>query len=133
MTGYLADTHLALWLIGGSDKLPERAKDMMCGNATGPWYLSAISIWEVMLKHQTHPEQMLIDAETFLRDCEAAGFRTLGFEPSHVFEASRLPLIDRHKDPFDRMLLAQARSENLTLVTHDEPFGLYDDPHVMLV
>lgn len=132
MIGYLADTHLALWLIDGSDKLPVRAKDMMCGEA-GLWYLSVVSVWEVMLKHQTRPEQMLIDAETFLRDCEASGFRLLGIEPPHVFEASRLPLLKIHKDPFDRMLLAQARSENMTLVTHDQLLGLYDDPHVLLV
>ena len=132
MIGYLADTHLALWLIDGSEKLPERAKEMMCGGA-GPWYLSLVSVWEVMLKHQVRPEQMLIDAETFELDCEAAGFRLLRLEPSHIFEASRLPLIKQHKDPFDRMLIAQAKSENMTLVTHDGSFGLYNDPHVLLV
>ena len=132
MTGYLADTHLALWLIDGSDKLPARAREMMCGGS-GPWYLSSISVWEVMLKHQVRPEQMLIDAETFLRDCEASGFRLLGLEAPHIFEASRLPLPKEHKDPFDRMLLAQAISENMTLVTHDGSFALYDDAHVLPV
>jgi len=132
MIGYLADTHLALWLIDGSEKLPAIAKEMMCGGA-GPWYLSTVSVWEVMLKHQVRPEQMLVDAETFLGDCEAAGFKILGLEPGHIFEASRLPLIKQHKDPFDRMLLAQARRESITLATHDKTFALYEDPHVLLV
>lgn len=132
MTSYLADTHLALWLIDGSEKLPARAKEMMRAG-TEPWYLSTVSVWEVMLKHQVHPEQVLVDAETFLGDCEAAGFRLLALEPPHIFEASRLPLIKQHKDPFDRMILAQARRENMTLVTHDGSFDLYSDPHVMLV
>lgn len=132
MRGYLADTHLALWLIDGSDKLPAKAKEMMC-EGTGPWYLSTVSVWEVMLKHQVHPEQMLIDSETFLGDCEASGFRVLSLEPDHIFEASRLPLMKQHKDPFDRMLLAQARRESMALVTHDSSFGLYKDPRVLLV
>lgn len=132
MTRNIADTHLALWLIDGSDKLPDHAKEMMCSPGK-TWYLSMVSIWEVMLKHQAHPEQMLIDAETFLHDCEAAGFRLLRLEAPHIFEASRLPLIEEHKDPFDRMLLAQAREENMALVTHDASLSLYEDPHVLLV
>ena len=132
MTGYLADTHLALWLVDGSEKLPAIAKEMMC-EGPGPWYLSMVSVWEVMLKHQVRPEQVLVDAETFLRDCEAAGFSALGLDAGHIFEASRLPLSKSHKDPFDRMLLAQARHEGMTLVTHDNSFSLYGDPHVLLV
>ena len=128
----IADTHLALWLIGGSEKLPPRAKELMCSGRE-PWYLSVVSVWEVMLKHQAHPEQVLIDAETFLRDCKASGFRLLGLEAAHVVEASRLPQLKRHKDPFDRMLIAQARSENMTLVTHDSSMELYEDPHILLV
>ena len=132
MTGNIADTHLALWLIDGSDRLPDPAKKIMCSPGE-TWYISIVSIWEVMLKHQVHPEQLLIDAQTFLFDCEAAGFRLLRLEAPHIFEASRLPLVEKHKDPFDRMLLAQARSENMMLVTHDSLLGLYEDPHILLV
>lgn len=54
---------------------------------------------------------MLVDAETFMRDREESGFRLLDLEPAHIFEASRLPLTKQHEDPFGRMLLAQATSE----------------------
>lgn len=128
----LADTHLALWLLAGSDRLPVKAREMM----TQPgqtWYLSVVSIWEVMLKHQVHPEKMIIDAPTFARDSQMAGFRILGLIPGHVFEAGELPTEGVHKDSFDRMLLAQARYENFALVTHDCAFADYDDSHVILV
>lgn len=130
--GYLADTHLALWLLAGSDRLPGLAKELMTAGE-GAWYLSAVSIWEVMLKHQVRPARMLIDAPTFARDCQSAGFRILQLETGHIFEAGELPTEGVHKDPFDRMLLAQARCENLALVTHDRAFGAYRDQHVVLV
>lgn len=128
----LADTHLALWLLAGSDRLPQRARKMM----TRPgetWYLSVVSIWEVMLKHQVHPEKTLIDAPTFARDSQTAGFRILGLIPGHIFEAGELPSEGVHKDPFNRMLLAQARYENFVLVMHDRAFADYNDSHVVLV
>lgn len=129
---YLADTHLALWLLAGSERLPRQAKELM----TRPgevWYLSTVSVWEVMLKHQVHPDKMVIDASTFLRDCQAAGFRILQLLPEHILEAAELPVECVHKDPLDRMLLAQARRENFVLVTHDRAFGAYGDSHVLLV
>lgn len=130
--GYIADTHMALWFIAGSDRLPKAARTIM--EAPGEnWYLSVISVWEVMLKHQTHPDQMLIDADTFLRDCEATGFRVMPLQPEHVLAASQLPVEGVHKDPFDRILLAQACSENLTLVTHDRAFDAYANNHVIVL
>lgn len=130
--GYLADTHLALWLIAGSDRLPKAARTLM--EAPGQnWYLSVISVWEVMLKHQAHPDRMLIDAGTFLDDCEASGFRILPLRPEHMLEASRLPIEGVHKDPFDRILLAQACSEGLTLVSHDRAFEAYGNDHVIVL
>ena len=120
--GYLADTHLALWLIAGSDRLPKAARTLM--EAPGQnWYLSVISVWEVML----------IDAGTFLDDCEASGFRILPLRPEHMLEASRLPIEGVHKDPFDRILLAQACSEGLTLVSHDRAFEAYGNDHVIVL
>lgn len=97
------------------------------------WYLSSISIWEVMLKHQVHPDKMIIDAATFMRDCESAGFRILQLATEHILEAAELPTEGVHKDPFDRMFLAQARFENFVLVTHDHAFKAYRDSHVLLV
>lgn len=129
---YLADTHLALWLLAGSSSLPEKARQLMA-DPHQTWYVSSVSIWEVMLKHQAHPNKMLIDAPNFAHDCEEAGFRILQLVPQHIFEAAELPTEGVHKDPFDRMLLAQARVEGFTLATHDQAFKGYRDPHVLLV
>lgn len=105
----------------------------MMASADATWYLSAVSIWEVMPKHQVHPDKMVIDAPTFERDCEEAGFRILPLETGHIFEAANLPTDGVHKDPLDRMLLAQARYENFSFVTHDRAFAAYHDRHVVLV
>lgn len=127
----LADTHLVLWLLDDSERLPQKARELM-REPGETWYLSTVSIWEVMLKHQVHPDKMLIDAPTFMRDSEAAGLRILQLKPEHIFEAAELPTKGVHRDPFDRMLLAQARYENFTFVTHDRAFSFYNDQHVML-
>lgn len=129
---FLADTHLVLWLLAGSERMPGRARELM-EDPGATWYLSSISIWEVMLKHQAHPDKMIIDAPAFARDSEEAGMRVLQLRPEHIFEAAELPADGVHKDPFDRMLLAQARCENIALVTHDSAFSSYGDKHVMLV
>lgn len=128
----LADTHLVLWLLDDSERLPQKARELM-RKPGETWYLSTVSIWEVMLKHQVHPDKMLIDAPTFMRDSAAAGLRILQLKPEHIFEAAELPTEGVHRDPFDRMLLAQARYENFAFVTHDRAFSFYNDQHVMLV
>ena len=92
-----------------------------------------MSVWEVMLKHQVRPEQMPIDAKTLLSDCEAAGLKILDLRPGHIFAAAWLPVIPERKDPFDRMLLAQARAAGGELVIHDKAFARSGDDCVVLV
>lgn len=129
---YLSDTHIALWFIDGSPKLSGKAWNLMCSSGN-TWYLSTVSVWEVMLKHQAHPNNMEIDAMTFVRKCEESGFKLLDLKLSHIYEAAELPVEGMHKDPFDRALLAQARVDGLTFVTHDKAFAAYEDSHVLLV
>lgn len=129
---YLVDTHIALWLLADSPQLPQIVRGI-ADNRVSILTVSIVSLWEVMLKHQAHPDKLAVDAPTFAHDCKAAHFETLGLSPVHVLEAADLPTEGVHKDPFDRMLLAQARVENFTLLTHDRAFAAYDDSHVLLV
>lgn len=128
----LVDTHIALWFIAASERLPKAAHELL-RSQRGPCYVSIVSAWEVMLKHQSRPDQMIIDAGTFVRDCEESGFTLLGLKPEHVNMAATLPAMARHKDHFDRMLLAQAQAENLSFITHDRAFEAYESPNIMLV
>ena len=129
---YLADTHLALWLIAAPERLSSRAKTMM-ENPENEWYLSLISVWEVALKHAKRPDRLPMSAEEFHGHCARAGLSDLSLELTHVYRAGALPTQGVHGDPFDRILLAQASCEDMHLVTHDSAFEDYHDEHVVLV
>lgn len=129
---YLADTHMALWLIADPDRLPDRARAMM-ENPENDWFLSLASVWEVALKHAKRPDRLPMGAEEFHDTCIRSGFLDLPLKLAHVYRAGALPVVGVHGDPFDRMLLAQAAHEGLLLVTHDTAFERYDDEHVVLV
>ena len=113
---YLADTHIALWLIAEPDLLPAKAKAMM-ENPGNDWFLSLASVWEVALKHAKRPDSLPMTAKEFHGDCIESG----------------LPVEGVHGDPFDRILLAQAECEDLLLVTHDAAFDAYHNEYVVLV
>ena len=132
MMRYLADTHIALWLIAEPERLPARARGMM-ENPDNSWYLSLASVWEVALKHAKRPDRLPMTAESFHDDCIRSGLRDLPIHLGHVYKAGALPVEGVHGDPFDRMLLAQASCEDLLLVTHDAALERYGDEHVVLV
>ena len=129
---YLADTHIALWLIADPDRLPDRARAMM-ENPDNDWFLSLASVWEVTLKHAKRPDRLPMTAEEFHADCSRSGFSDLPLEIAHVCRTGALPVEGVHGDPFDRMLLAQAACEDMLLVTHNAAFDAYGDEHVILV
>ncbi len=129
---YLADTHIALWAIGDSPKLPEKARKLMLEEGSH-WHLGYPSVWEIAIKHAKFPDRFLLTAKRFHDACNVLGLRDLPLTLEHFYRAELLPVEGVHGDPFDRMLLAQARSEDMLLVTHDAAFAAYDDPHVLMV
>jgi PIN domain nuclease of toxin-antitoxin system len=108
-----------LWV--ESDRLDDRAQTVIA--AADDVYVSAATIWEIEIKHATG--KLRVDAD-LPRVVDDAGFDRLPITFEHATEAGRLPL--HHRDPFDRMLVAQARVENLTLATSDESIGRYGVP-----
>ena len=119
MRGYLADTHVFLWAAEGSDRLSSSHREALA--ATVPTFLSIASIWEISIKAglgklNTPPET----THTALR----YGFTLLPIAPDHAEAVRDLPPL--HGDPFDRMLVAQARCEGLTLLTADPAVRRYD-------
>ena len=129
---YLADTHIALWLIAEPSRLSQKALAMM-ENPENEWFLSAASVWEVALKHAKHPVAIPLTAREFHDDCIRSGLKDLPVTLAHIYQAGALSVEGVHGDPFDRMILAQARHDGLMLVTHDSAFSQYDDEHVLLV
>jgi len=115
----LLDTHVVLWWRQKSRRLDARTTGRI---ATAPVvYVSAASAWEVVIKSALG--RLALD-DPFETHVAAAGFELLAITFAHAEEVGRLPAI--HADPFDRMLVAQARVEGLTLVTHDDTLARYD-------
>lgn len=120
----LLDTHIALWAVVGSRALPARAREAIL--AADEVLVSVASVWEVAIKHSIGKGEMPVSAGQALQAFEDAGYQLLDIKPAHVTHLERLPLL--HKDPFDRLLVAQAQVEPLTLVTADEQVGRYGAP-----
>ena len=131
---YLLDTHIVLWAMVNDERLKKEVIDII-NDRNNQIYYSSISPWEIELKHQKYPN-FKIDAKMFEFLCDQNNLENIRIENKHINELS---LINEkyknvnHHDPFDKMLLAQAISENMILVTHDKRFAGYSSSHIMLV
>lgn len=120
MTGYLLDTHVLLWWISDDDRLGKQTREII-GNGKNAIFISAATTWEISIKRSLGkiqaPENMdaIVDEERFIR---------LPISLAHGDMAGRLPVI--HRDPFDRMLVAQSIFENLILITSDTQIMAYE-------
>jgi PIN domain nuclease of toxin-antitoxin system len=121
----LLDTHALVWWLTGDRRLGPIARAAIADPATATW-ISAASIWEAAIKCAAGrlrlpraPDKLLSDA-ALLDD----GFHAIGIRTAHALRAGALPL--HHRDPFDRMLIAQAQLEHLVIVTADTAFDDYD-------
>jgi len=116
----LLDTHVLLWSLAGDERLGERAVDLI-EDGRNVVYVSAASIWEISIKRSLGKLRVPGDV---LAEVDAASFIRLPISFEHADAAAALP--DLHADPFDRMLIAQARTDRLTLMTHDALMRRYD-------
>ncbi len=117
----LLDTHTVIWFLAGSDKL--RAEARAAIESAERVYVSAATIWEIATKAARGRLEAPVDFDGRLLDF---GMLPLALEWEHGRIAGSLPL--HHRDPFDRMLVAQAMVEHLTIVTRDEAIALYGVP-----
>ncbi len=131
----LLDTHIALWAITDHPKLSRAAREFIT-DPDNMIYYSSVSVWEVLLKNNSPNNNLTLSPEDFILYCDDSGYIALNMKPKHVITAYRLDtsLADkRHNDPFDRLLLSQAKSEHFTFMTRDEKISLYREKCVMLV
>ena len=118
----LIDTHILLWWLNDDEKLPEKAKQLI-QQPENEVYVSHISLWEIQIKIKIG--KLHADLEAIIKQLPANNFVELPSRTSHIITLSRLPL--HHQDPFDRMLIAQAISEPLHLMTCDKNIARYKD------
>jgi PIN domain nuclease of toxin-antitoxin system len=121
----LVDTHLLLWASAAEERLPKAAYDLMAdvGNTVA---FSVVSFWEVVLKAARLRKELGIEPRRYREVWLDAGYRELPLTGDHVIAVARLPPL--HKDPFDRILVAQAEVEGATLLTADAKIARYGGP-----
>lgn len=115
----LLDTHILIWIMNDPSRLSQKAQHYI--RHADSLYVSAASIWEICIKMQINKIQL--DLPVFMNEIEVIGLRSLAITQAHARYIPQLPLY--HEDPFDRMLIAQAMSEPLTLLTHDVALAPY--------
>ena len=124
-SAHLLDTSTLLWALGEPERLSRTARRLV---ETGENVVSVASYWEVVIKTQKGLLTIGDLAAWWRRATELTSARILPIRPSHITALAALPML--HKDPFDRVLIAQATTEGLALVTNDGPIGEYAVPTI---
>lgn len=123
MSRLLLDTHSFLWWVNDDYQLSDAARQAI-SNADNDCFLSIASCWEMAIKSSIGKLSLSKPVESFIIDqITENGFRLLNIELRHAAKVESLPF--HHRDPFDRLLIGQAMSDNLTLVTADTMFSDY--------
>ena len=120
----LLDTHILLWALTEDTRLPAKAREMILDEKNAIYY-STVSVWEIAIKHANHPDNVEMTGKEFAEACRDAGYLPLAI--------TRQEGAPPHHDPFDRMLIAQAKEENMSLVTHDGLLPYYNEKCVIAV
>ena len=119
----LVDTHTFLWLMESPEKLSERASDE-CSDPANSLHLSAASLWEIQIKLQLGKLALDVPLSDVVKaEVTNGSFELLPIRAEHVLAVGDLP--PHHNDPFDRMLIAQARTEDMEFVTTDSVIRQY--------
>lgn len=117
----LLDTHIIIWSLSAPERLSKNVQQYMIDAEA--LYVSSASIWEIAIKMQLGKLQL--NLATFMKEITNIGIQPLAITWQHAQYTKELPL--HHKDPFDRLLVAQAMSEPLTLLTNDITLTQYSE------
>ena len=117
----LLDTHVLLWWLADDRRL-KASERRAIADSDALVYVSAVTVWEIAIKRSLG--RLDLDVEALEQELHAGGMLELSINWRHAKTTAALP--HHHHDPFDRMLVAQAQTEGLTLVTYDKAFADYD-------
>ncbi len=121
----LLDTHLLLWAAAEPARLSAKARALLSDEANELWF-SAVSVWEVAVKCALGRPDFTVDTRQWRQALLDNGYLEMQIRGIHAMALDGLPAL--HQDPFDRMLLAQAKVENMTLLTADKRVAQYPGP-----
>ena len=122
---FLLDTQVLLWAAGEPARLPASARRLL-NDPDNELFFSVASLWEIGIKRGLERTDFRVDARLLRRGLIDNGYTELPIASQHVVEVKSLPTI--HKDPFDRLLVAQATVEGITLLTPDSTVARYPGP-----
>lgn len=125
----LLDTHIALWSVIEDSRLSSKAKELILAPRHTVW-VSAVCIWEISIKHGLARTNMPISGTQAFEYFRQSGFYLLPVDPEHAAAVDALENI--HQDPFDRLLIAQAITEPMRLITHDAIMAKYSDTVILV-
>ena len=121
----LLDTHLLLWAVGDPDRLDPALVQLLEDPMNTPVF-SVVSLWEVVIKSALDRPDFRVEPSLLRQVLVEAGWRELVVEARHMLAVAQLPAL--HRDPFDRLLLAQAQADGLLLITADQQLAQYPGP-----
>lgn len=119
---FLLDTHVFLWFVAGDNQLPVTVRDKI-KDIHHPCFLSAASLWEITIKEQIGKLRLNIPLKELFDYAYRNQIEIIPINFDHLLVLSKLPA--HHNDPFDRLIISQAISENLTLITRDKGLKNY--------
>ena len=127
----LLDTHIAVWAIERPERISEMGKELL-SDAANAVFVSAVSIWEISVKNPLNKRKdgFTFSAREAIERFSMSGFSLLDVTVHHAATVETLPLI--HRDPFDRLLVAQALSEPMRLMTADPVVARYSDTVILV-
>jgi PIN domain nuclease of toxin-antitoxin system len=119
----LLDSHTLIWFINGDSELSDKAREEIGNNPAGN-FVSIASLWEIAIKICITKLELKTSFVDFIDKIDLNSFQILPITPFDTFTVSSLPFF--HRDPFDRMIIAQALNQNLKIITKDAAFGQYN-------
>ncbi len=131
----LLDTHVIIWALTNDPRLPDGARGLIVSSDHSICF-SVVSLWEIALKNQKSPAKCPYSEREILSFCIAAGYEPMNLLPAHVLAIRDLQLregcVPDNLDPFDRLLIAQAKAEGCRLLSHDRNFVNYSEGCIAL-
>lgn len=123
----LIDTHALIWFITNNDKLPDKTKEII-ENKENDCFVSIATYWEIGIKNSIGRLNLNADLKSVFKIIEETGFDSLPITTNQILQNAVLPF--HHQDPFDRIIIAQAITEKMTIVTKDSQIENYEAPTI---
>lgn len=119
----LLDTHTAIWFVTDSEFLPEFSKKLI-QNADNECYISTATLWEIGIKHSLGKLKLKAELKKIFELFFDSGLSLMPITPDHILTNATLSF--HHRDPFDRLIIAQAKREGYSIISKDQEFNNYD-------